>query len=243
MKAQNTVDFFQKHGKHVILISFTPRTPRLKVFLLVLLATSFFKISKAQDLSIVPFDSLEKSLKLYIHEISIPEAKEIFYQQKGQWLNYMPSIGVSPVIRQNGGFSLAPSVSININRFFEVGEKRKLKALKAEAHEVKYRLKFNSELQRLKLEYEKYKIEKGRIEDRESEVKIENQILEIHKEAYAKKDMSPLEFLQKKRAFIKVKNGVKEMRRKLYLIKLSIYQLAHYKMKLKDWKIYAYERF
>jgi outer membrane protein TolC len=69
----------------------------------------------------------------------------------------------------------------------------KLKSL-----ELKYEVMLNEELQKLRIEYQKLEREREKADADAQLLTIRREIFAIYQEAYDKKEMKPLEYLQKK---------------------------------------------
>ena len=66
-------------------------------------------------------------------------------------------------------------------------------------------------------------------------VELEEEIFSIYNEAYEKRELAPLDYLQKKKIFNDVKANYEIARREVELNILELYKLARWRMKNEEW--------
>ncbi len=186
------------------------------IFLLLFLLPG---IIQAQQLP--PLDSLEASLKLYYNKSWTAERAEFTDIQRGKSWNLVPSVGLV--------FGL-PSVNLNTGQIANYMERKAVNKAKLKSMDLKYGVLLNEELQKLRIEYRKLEKHKEKAGADAQLMKIKQEIFSIYQEAYDKKEMKPLEFLQKK---LEHETTVQEalLREKDYQIAvLELMRLARYGM-------------
>ncbi|MEM1325920.1 MAG: hypothetical protein AAGI23_08200 [Bacteroidota bacterium] len=193
----------------------------IKVLLLASLLS--YSTDSLPDLSI-----LHASIESYYQAQT--EAELIEYQEnaKGDWLKYLPSVGVNyALVARGDGFATAPrpTVSYNTGKLLTMQNEKKKRASKRRTIVEQLRLKMNEEKRNVTALYEKYYIAL-------ESMALEDEILEIEKklfgiaEAEYERDLKPSVFLPKKKAFLKYQQSVIQRKSSLRTLRIEVLELA-----------------
>jgi hypothetical protein len=172
------------------------------------LSVSSFHVSNSQSLEVPNLQILEISLRdFHLRKVNGIES-EFKFSEKGKFVNYLPSVGL---------FDGKPTLGFSASQVFAVVKDSRLRKAKLKSISRIGVLEYNEELQRLRLNYEKLKsdleeisglgselmqvetIKKSALKNEKELLEIDRDIFAIHKEAFEKKELEPLRFLQFKK--------------------------------------------
>jgi len=205
---------------------FTPRTPRLGnikaiivsgIFLLI-----FFECNSQDKIQLISLDSLEQSLKDYYGRSWQAERENFLAVSKGEIWAKLPSIGIQ--------FGL-PSVQFGTKDIYNIKQSKREKKAALVSLDLKYRVQFNEALQGLEIEYNKVRIQLEKLEYLEKSIELEEQIFKIHEEAFQKRELAPLEYLNRRKSFENVKSNYEIEKREVQIQILELYKIARWKMR------------
>lgn len=195
-----------------------PNPPLMKLLLTLVLVLSFYN-AKSQILEVPQLSALEASLKLYHNQNWTAERAAFVYEQKGKILNYLPSVGFS--------FGL-PTVSYSSQSLFAYKENKKARSAALASLDRSAELKYNEELNSLRIEFEKLQFQKQKVRALAASLVTEEKIFSIWQEAHRKKELKPLEFLQKKRQFEDSKTNLELAESAFNLAVLELQKMARF---------------
>ncbi|MBC8109863.1 MAG: hypothetical protein H7Y04_02255 [Verrucomicrobia bacterium] len=169
--------------------------------------------------------ALEASLKLYHNRLWTAQREEYLYKEKFSILNYLPNVGMVP-FSQNKETHLLPVISFNSSQVFNYLQTKRQQKAKLQSLDRKARLAFNEELVKLKIAYAKIEA----LQDLASLAQIEKKRFEIYQEAFNKRELKPLDLLEKEKAYKLFLLETETKGKNIVLLMLEIKQLARYGM-------------
>ncbi len=195
-----------------------PPHPPLKILLAFLLLAWNVNSAKGQTVELPDLEHLERSLRAYLHEEWKVERSQYEFNQKGKLLKFLPSVGV--------GMGM-PQVSYSTQTLFTVLEDKKRREAAIQAIDRKFQLAYNDELNSLRIQHAKLRIQKERLKFQAQAMETDQKIFAIHQEAFAKKEMKPLEFLQKKKGREDLQNSLVLAGQSFQIQVLELEEKAH----------------
>lgn len=205
--------------------SVTPRTPHLfNYFLHILVMCTLLlclnRFSYAQDLE--SLDSLRSSLKEYYNRSWTADREQFIFSSRGEIWAKLPNVGIQ--------FGL-PSVQFGTKDIYNIKQSKREKKAALKSLDLKYRTVFNEAIQNLEIDYKKIQLKLEKLEFQKQSVELEEKIFSIYSEAFGKRELTPLEFLQKKKAYSDVLANYEIEKREIELQILELYKFARWRMK------------
>ena len=194
-----------------------------------LLALSWQITAQTAPDSLPSLTELEASLQRYHNRRWTAERSEYTYKQKGRFLNYLPSVSFIPLSRTDR-VSLTPVLSLNTNSVFNYLQQKRQQKTKLQALDRKAQLTFNEDLTKLRLLYARIQHETIALSQTNILAEIEKKQFAIYQEAFAKLELSPLNFLEKEKHYQAFLLSLNQKKEAIYLLILEIRQLAQYQM-------------
>lgn len=130
--------------------------------------------------------------------------------KKGQWLKYLPTLsaGLAPAFRQttDGAFTsrLAPTLSLGVNSslIYQSHRDRQQRAAAREAIIQQNRLKEAAEIAQFRRLERRLQVEIDKLTLQDGVADIDRQLFLLYQKQYENHDISPEEYLLKRRAFL-----------------------------------------
>ena len=179
--------------------------------------------------SLPSLTDLEASLQRYHNRHWTVERSEYTYKRKGSFLNYLPSVSFIPLSRTDR-VSLTPVLSLNTNFVFNYLQNKRQQKAKLQALDRKARLTFNEDLTKLRLLYARIQHETAALYQTNILAELEKKQFAIYQEAFAKREVSPLDFFEKEKHYQAFLLSLNQKKEAIYLLILEIRQLARYQM-------------
>jgi len=195
-----------------------PPNPPLKIFLVTLLLLLSGKSTKAQLLT---YDTYAISMKAYLNQQWTAERSEWTAAVRGQKWSYIPNVGLA--------FGL-PTVGLNTGQIAAYKQQQGVNAAKLRAIDAKYQLLLNDQLNLLKIEVEKAGVEQEKLFTYSATLEARRNIFSIYQEAFQKKELKPLDFLQQKLAYESQVQQYQLAVKAYQIVVLEVERLAHYNM-------------
>ena len=209
----------------------------IKVFVCSLLAFQSWQSTTAQPLEILltdslslpPLPELEASLQRYHNRLWTAERSEYTYKQKNRFFNYLPSVSFIPLSRSDR-VSLTPVLSLNTNSIFSYLQQKRQQKARLQTLDRKAQLQFNEDLTKLHLLYARIQHETATLSQNNILAELEKKQFAIYSEAFTKRELSPLNFLEKEKHYQAFLLSLHQKQEAIYLLILEIKQLARYQM-------------
>ena len=179
--------------------------------------------------SLPSLTELETSLQHYHNRLWTVERSEYTYKQKNRFFNYLPSVSFIPLSRTDR-VSLTPVLSLNTNSVFNYLQNKRQQKARLQALDRKAQLTFNEDLTKLRLLYARIQHETAALSQTNILAEIEKKQFAIYQEAFAKRELSPLDFLEKEKHYQVFLLSLNQKHEAIYLLILEIRQLARYQM-------------
>ena len=196
-----------------------PPHPPLRIFLLLLLLAVCGRSANGQGL--LSYETYAISMKSYLNKAWTVERTEYINIQKGKNWNLVPNVGIV--------FGL-PSVNLNTSAIATYKQRQAETAAKLKSIDLKYELLLNESLNNLRIEMEKAKNENERLTSFQNQLATREMIYQIHKEAYSKKEMKPIDYLREKLLYETFKSEIENKNRDYVVMIKNVEKLAHYDM-------------
>ena len=132
--------------------------------------------------------------------MSYISGSEYTYKQKVIFFNYLPSVSFIPLSRTDR-VSLTPVLSPNTNSIFKYLQNKYQQKARLRALDRQAQLNFNEDLIKLRLLYAQIQPEIAAHCQTSILAKLEKKQFEIHSEAFAKRELSPLDFMEKEKHY------------------------------------------
>ena len=145
------------------------------------------------------------------------------------FLDYLPLVSFIPLTR-NDRVRLTPVLSLNTNSVFNYLQQKLQQKTKLQSLDRKAQLNFNEDLTKLRLLYARIQHETAALSQTNILAEIEKKQFAIYQEAFAKRELSPLDFLEKEKHYQVFLLSLNQKHEAIYLLILEIRQLARYQM-------------
>jgi hypothetical protein len=195
-----------------------PPNPQARIFLTLLLLLLSWQSANAQLLN---YDTYSISMKAYLNQQWTAERSEWTAAVRGQRWSYIPNVGLA--------FGL-PTVGLNTGQIAAYKQQQGTNAAKLRAIDAKYQLLLNDQLNLLKIEVEKAGVEQAKLLTYSATLEARKSIFEIYQEAFKKKELKPLDFLQQKLAYESAVQQYLLAVKSYQIVVLEVERLAHYNM-------------
>ena len=168
---------------------------------------------------LLEYEQYKRHCKAYWNKVWTAERSEFIDIQKGKNWNLVPSVGLV--------FGL-PSVNLNTGQIANYKERQAITKAKLKSIDLKYETIYNEELMKIKIGIAKAKelVEKYKIANRL--LIIQKKIYNIHKEAFDKKEMKPLDFYATELTYQREEIAVDDLLREFKLEILEVEKLSHF---------------
>ena len=188
------------------------------VFLCLFLVTSVFGITDT-----LPSEAeLYKSLATYYEQKTQAELIEFEETTKGEWLKYLPSVGITYTLDNQP----RPAASLNTGIIYQAKKSKQRRASKRKAIVQVNRLAHQEDRIRLRQLLDQYRMEQEALVFQEDIFEIDRQLFLIEEAKYEKNQIPPSEFLKIKRGYLVKGFELGEGRRKLSIQKGNALVLA-----------------
>lgn len=179
-----------------------PPNPLLRIYLsmFIVLVSLNSTISKDIDSlpSLPPVQELELSCKTYHNMRYTALLQEWEVKEKGKVLKYLPNIGFT--------FGL-PSVSLGTDKILTAKQQKEVIKAKKKSLELEHTLNLNDDLGKIKIMYQNINYLLSNIYSEKELIQVEKDLFEIYEKQYKNHEITPTEYLQKKKAYLVVNQG------------------------------------
>ena len=176
-----------------------------------------FQFSIQKD-TLPPDAALYQSLEKYYEQKTAAELTEFQENQKGEWLKYLPNLGVSYTFDNKP----RPSASISSSTIYNAKKNKQQRAAKRKAIEQVNQLAHQQDKIRLRQLLNQYELEVAAIAFQVEIFEIDKTLFEIEEAKYNALEIAPSEFLKIKRAYLIKGFEVREGRKELALLEDEI---------------------
>ena len=144
-------------------------------------------------------------------------------------MNYLSSVSFIPLSRTDR-VSLTPVFALNTNSIFNYLKNKRQQKAHLQTLDRKAQLNFNEDLTKLHLLYARIQHQTAALCQTTVLAELEKKQFEIYQEAYQKRELSPLDFLEKEKHYQAFLLSLNQKQEGIYLLMLEIRQLARYQM-------------
>nr|WP_236941135.1 TolC family protein [Flammeovirga sp. MY04] len=172
-------------------------------------------------ISIAKLTDLEESIMVYYQKDFI--ADYIAWQDdgKGRIWSYMPDVGFA--------FGL-PTMNLSTRHIKSAKKQEKQRKQKLESIKEKRTLLMNTDIQKLRVLYEKFINDQEQLAEKMKVLEIDQKILDIYTEGYEQNEIDPLTYLNQQKSHLQSELIIHEFIRNLQEQKTMIYILAKYQL-------------
>jgi hypothetical protein len=192
----------------------------MKLLLIAAFSITTYSYSSGQS-DIPKLDTLEASLRTYYTKAWAADREEFIVSQKGQILNYIPSFGIAMGL---------PTVGYNTSKIYDYALDKKVRQQKLKSIDSQYLVRYNEELNNLRIEYQKVKAEEKYLTSLVKLSDLKAREFAIYQEAYDKKEMKPLDYIGKSYEYESHLNNLEKLRLEMDIKILELKKLARYHM-------------
>ncbi|MEM9885219.1 MAG: TolC family protein [Bacteroidota bacterium] len=180
--------------------------------------------------SLPPIDSLYLSVERYYQRELLAELAEYQESKKGEWLKYLPSVGVNYALVQTNGGALntrpRPTLSYSSVKLYQARRERNLKEAKMRSIRAKNALVLSQEKQNLLELYKNYYLNARKLKTKSELLLIERQLFEMKEMKYEKGMIFPDEYLAARKVYLIAKANFESDLYLLQQLKLEILSRA-----------------
>ena len=167
---------------------------------------------------------LYQSLEKYYEQKTAAELTEFQENQKGEWLKYLPNLGVSYTFDNKP----RPSASISSSTIYNAKKNKQQRAAKRKAIEQVNLLAYQQDRIRLRQLLNQYQLEVAAMAFQVEIFEIDKTLFEIEEAKYNDLEIPPSEFLKIKRAYLVKEFDLEEERKELALLEDAILVAARW---------------
>lgn len=167
--------------------------------------------------------ALHTSIDTFYHHQTQLQLLEFQESKKGEWLKYLPNLGMTYTIDGKP----RPRISISSSILYQAKKNKQLRAAKRQSIIAKNLLeaeKAKAQLDELLLEYQLLEEE---ISAQKELFEVEQELFYIKEEEYKQLECSPSEYLKAKRTLLLQQRPLRTKEQDLALLKMEILLLAH----------------
>jgi len=196
----------------------------LTIYMRILLLIFLFPLNLiARDT--IPSDSLLfQSLATYYEQKTAAELTEFQETKKGEWLKYLPNLGVSYTFDNKP----RPSASISSSTIYNAKKNKQARAAKRKAIIQVNQLAHQQDKIRLRQLLSQYQLEVEALVFQAAIFEIDSTLFAIEEAKYQALEIPPSEFLKIKRAYLVKGFGLREGRKELALLEAGILVAARW---------------
>ena len=169
-----------------------------------------------------PVEQLYSCLESYHQSLLESELAEYQETTKGEWLKYIPSVGVTYTINNKP----RPSVSFSTSTIYQARKNKQLRAAKRNAIQQASNLELQVAKSKLLSLVADYENASSRLDLAYRIHEIDRQLFEMDQAKYEQLEKAPSEWLKIQRAFLLKGYALGELERELGVLKNQVMQLA-----------------
>ena len=171
-----------------------------------------------------PEAELLESLARYYEQKTQAELAEFQETEKGEWLKYLPSVGVTYTFDNKP----RPTASLSTSTLYNAKKSKQARAAKRKAIIQINALAHQQDRLRLRQLLDQYRMEQEALVFQEEILEIDRQLFEIEEAKYRKNQIPPSEFLKIKRGYLVKVFEVGEGRKKLGFLEIELLVVARF---------------
>ena len=179
-----------------------------------LLLVNFNVNLTAQSDTLPPVEQLFASIQNYYQQVAHAELLEFQESTKGEWLKYIPNVGMTYTVAGQP----RPSVSFSTSVIYQAKKGKQLRAAKIRSIESSTVLLIQQEQRKLLQLIAQYEQELRSLAVATEIQEIETAIFEIQETKFRNRELTPLEYLPLKRNYLQKQYELTEKRKRLDLL-------------------------
>lgn len=180
--------------------------------------------------SLPPLDSLHASIESYYQSELLADLSEFQESKKGEWLKYLPSVGVNYALVQTSDGTLntrpRPTLSYSSTKLYTARKDANRKEAKINSIQSRNALSCAREKHNLNKLSKKYYLNAYILKNEYAVLGIERQLFDIQKAKYERGIILPNDFLSAYKAYLIVESSFNEKQVLLSLLKVEILSIA-----------------
>jgi hypothetical protein len=189
-----------------------PPNPLLRIYLFVFMVLISMNSTIGKDIDSLPrlpdMEDLQLSVKTYHNKKLTAELQELEIKDKGKILKYLPTVGLT--------FGL-PSISWGTEKIANIKQQKAIIEAKRKSLEMDNTLKMNDDLGKLSIMYHNINYLISNIDSDKELIQVEKDLFQIYEKQYQNHEITPTEYLQKKKAYLLVnqqfRNRIEDIRK------------------------------
>lgn len=189
-----------------------PPNPLLRIYLFMLFVFVSVNSTIGKDLDslvrLPELTDLQASVRAYHTKKFEAEVKELDIKDKGRVLRYLPIVGLT--------FGL-PTVSWGTEKIANMKQQKAMIQARKQSLEMDNSLKMSDDLGKLSIMYHNINYLISNIDSDKELMQVEKDLFEIYEKQYQNHEITPTEYLQKKKAYLLVnqqyRNKIEEIRK------------------------------
>jgi len=178
-----------------------------------LLAISNINLSAQCD-TLPPLEKLYESIQVYYQSVKNAELLEYQESQKGEWLKYVPNLGVTYTVAGQP----RPSVNLSTSVIYTARKDKQIREAKKASIISTTELLIQQEQRKLSQLYGNYQQELRSLKLAEEIQEIEEQIFMIQETKFKNLELTPLQYLPIKRNYLQKQYDLAEKRKAIDLL-------------------------
>lgn len=173
--------------------------------------------------SLPPTNQLLASIESFYQIKTEAELLEYQTSQKGEWLKYLPTVGIQYTIEGKP----RPTLSFSSSILYRAKKDKHALIAKREAIKEKNRLEAQKVIEVLQELLDEYAILSQELKVREELVEIDSLLFVIERKQYENLEMAPSEFLKAKKSYLQHVQAFRKHRNELFLLRRKILMVVH----------------
>jgi hypothetical protein len=170
----------------------------LKLRVLIILIISLTPAASFAQTDSITLNQLQDCIRHRFTRSLEADMTELEFSNKGEWLKYLPNLGVIYTVAGEP----RPAVSTSTSVFYQANRDKKKREATRFATTKRSQLQLDIELAKLNRLWKRYQSADKRIEAYDEIATIDRNLFELYEKQYDAKEILPEEFLLKKKTFL-----------------------------------------
>jgi hypothetical protein len=170
----------------------------LNLRVLILLVLSSTSVASFAQTDSITLSQLQDCVRERLTRSLNADMTELEYSKKGEWIKYLPNIGVTYTVAGEP----RPAVSTSTSVFYQAKRDRKEREAAKAAAIKRSQLQIDTELATLNRRWARYQMARQRIEAYNDVAEIDRDLFKLYQQQYDANEILPEIFLTKKKTFL-----------------------------------------
>jgi hypothetical protein len=161
---------------------------------LIIIVLNFVSVNSFAQTDSISLDQLQDCVRGRLTRGLEADLTELEYSQKGEWIKYLPNIGVTYTVAGQP----RPAVSTSTNVFYQAKRDRKEREAAKSAAIKRSQLQIDTELATLNRRWNRYQVARQRLDAYNAVAEIDRDLFKLFQQQYDANEILPEVFLTRK---------------------------------------------